>query len=223
MHSSCLQLAYTPVEQWRPLPLPTDGHLELTLCDRIHGGSSGTTYFADVVSSTATGMPQRVVVKFARQCRTLAREAWFYEQLSRESNCEGVITPRCYGFFIGSRKDWGIPHERDQCSDFVFKPTHNPPSSKSPPLWYDLADDEMFNPDFWLYFCDDAGLKRGSEWDTFDDGDNDGDIVAILILEVLGDFYPAPMIDEEALRYVVPLLRNKTVFEAEYSTATSEE
>ncbi|KAH9930940.1 uncharacterized protein B0H18DRAFT_119539 [Fomitopsis serialis] len=97
---------------WIAAELPKhSGHLALELGERIGGGRSAVVYSAKVVtavpgvdcgSSSRTTDPskQEFCVKVARpnRCRSLAREAWMYEQLT-ENIVQGVITPRCYGLF----------------------------------------------------------------------------------------------------------------------------
>lgn len=87
------------IESWAPLSLPKDGaHLELELT-----GSISDLDLPDLCIKL-------VKPKYGR---TLAREAWFYEQLAREPGCEGVVTPRCFGFFTVPLKD---------CSDVKGQP-----------------------------------------------------------------------------------------------------
>ncbi|KAI0779485.1 hypothetical protein C8Q74DRAFT_1197848 [Fomes fomentarius] len=97
---------------WTPAPLPKGGaHLCLELGERISGGRSAVVYAARIVRKAPEGsarsrssvpLPDKreLCVKIARpnHCRTLAREAWFYEQFA-QAKFHGVITPRCYGFF----------------------------------------------------------------------------------------------------------------------------
>jgi hypothetical protein len=99
-----------PVSTWRPIPVVQNGlHLEIRLGEPISEGRTALTYTADVVSVSrdASGepisfdIPKIICVKIAKEkhCRTLAREAWFYEQLARVDHCLGYVAPRCFGFF----------------------------------------------------------------------------------------------------------------------------
>ncbi|PBK90191.1 hypothetical protein ARMGADRAFT_1032747 [Armillaria gallica] len=67
----------------------------------------GLVYSARVIHDTTHSNLPELCVKVAKPeyGRTLAREAWFYEQLAVESGCEGVIIPRCFGFFTIPLKD----------------------------------------------------------------------------------------------------------------------
>ncbi|EIW83337.1 hypothetical protein CONPUDRAFT_164300 [Coniophora puteana RWD-64-598 SS2] len=114
---------------WRSSQVPEGtGHLSLRLGERISRGRSAVTYTVEVISSesgVAGAAPtrplpvdQQLCIKVARsnRCRTLAREAWFYNQLrdrtpwrkprepdqavaDDEKQLQGVIAPRFYGFF----------------------------------------------------------------------------------------------------------------------------
>ncbi|KIY44215.1 hypothetical protein FISHEDRAFT_52710 [Fistulina hepatica ATCC 64428] len=97
---------------WPAASLPgTERVLELELGKRIGHGRIGFAYIARVVGTRARpdgelvdpppGFPTELCIKFANPlyCRSMAREAWFYEQLSEEKFLQGVIVPRCYGFF----------------------------------------------------------------------------------------------------------------------------
>ncbi|KAJ4000117.1 hypothetical protein F5050DRAFT_707485 [Lentinula boryana] len=46
-------------------------------------------------------LPSQFCIKLAKleYIRSLAREAWFYEQLAKEDGFPGAITPVCFGFF----------------------------------------------------------------------------------------------------------------------------
>ncbi|KAJ8088475.1 hypothetical protein PM082_022548 [Marasmius tenuissimus] len=55
----------------------------------------------------AAPKPTHVCIKFAMpyHCRSLAREAWFYDQLPEEQGFQGCIVPKCYGLFTSSLGD----------------------------------------------------------------------------------------------------------------------
>lgn len=104
------------IESWAPLSLPKDGaHLELELTGSISEGRIGLAYSAQVLRNTPDLDLPDLCIKSVKPKygRTLAREAWFYEQLAREPGCEGVVTPRCFGFFTVPLKD---------CSDVKGQP-----------------------------------------------------------------------------------------------------
>jgi len=100
---------YRDRPDWEPSPRPEHGHLSLRLGKRIAGGRSAVVYAAEILTVSKPGgilpsdpLPseRELCVKIARRnrCRTLAREAWFCDQLSL-GQLQGIITPRTYGFF----------------------------------------------------------------------------------------------------------------------------
>ena len=99
--------------QARPPPEP-GYHLELEIGDLIGRGSSGHVYSVRVldISSDSTDNPQikgvldtipDLCIKLSEpnRVRTIAREAWYYEQLDAEG-LQGVAVPRNYGLFTAS-------------------------------------------------------------------------------------------------------------------------
>ena len=100
---------YVPRPDWAPASLPQrGGHLHLELGERLGRGRSAVVYAARVIpadSDLPSSNPplQELCIKIARpnRCRTLAREAWVYEQLT-EGSFQGVMTPRCFGLFTAS-------------------------------------------------------------------------------------------------------------------------
>ncbi|KAI0716718.1 hypothetical protein C8Q76DRAFT_725323 [Earliella scabrosa] len=105
-----LAAQYVQRSDWTPASLPQNGgHLHLELGERIGRGRSAVVYAAKVMPGADGDPPsshpplQELCVKIARpnRCRTLAREAWVYEQLA-EGSFQGVMTPRCYGFFTAN-------------------------------------------------------------------------------------------------------------------------
>ena len=75
-----------------------------SLLARLSEGRMGVAYSAHVISATADGpsmtntFPASVCLKFAKppHSRSLAREAWFYEQLAE---CQGTSIAHCHVFF----------------------------------------------------------------------------------------------------------------------------
>ncbi|KAG7441104.1 uncharacterized protein BT62DRAFT_1011904 [Guyanagaster necrorhizus] len=191
------------IESWAPLSLPNDGaHLELELTDSISEGRVGLAYSAQPIgNSVELDLPDLCVkVMKPRYGRTLAREAWFYEQLALEANCEGVITPRCFGFFTVSLKD---------CFDVKGQPvSHVEPweniTIKSLQTDSDDAEGSDYR-DWWLpddppwlgkYFKDDDGWKSGSPWNEWRPSPSDP-LICVLVLERLGNVYFAPKDQEK--------------------------
>jgi hypothetical protein len=149
-------------------------------------------------------------VKWAkgRNCRLLAREAWFYEQLHKAGNCEGVITPRYYGFFTMSFRDLSPPSssssddsdsETPNAKQIIIKPWEELRSNDES----SLPDDPIDGSTSEFNFYDEADLKDKSPWAFWTQRKGNDRIISILVLEELGDTYPTPIVDEEALEYVL--------------------
>ena len=74
---------------WAPNPIPIGGsNLHLELLDLISMGASSVVYSARVLQDGLTrahNVPDEVCIKIAKpsRCRSLARDAWFYEQLAK--------------------------------------------------------------------------------------------------------------------------------------------
>ncbi len=205
--------SYVPlprIESWAPLSIPKDGaHLELELTGSISEGRVGLAYSSRVIRNTADPYLPDLCIKLVKPKygRTLAREAWFYEQLSLEPGYEGAITPRCFGFFTVPLKDCldikGQPVSRVEPWENI---TINPPEPDS-----DEEDEEDI--DWWLpddapgledFFKDDDGWKSGSSWDKWRPSASDP-LICVLVLEKLGKPYSSPeQHEEEELEYVFP-------------------
>jgi len=182
-------------DSWAAKDVSTaQGTLELSLLARISKGRIGVTYSANVISATKYGfnitstLPQSVCIKFAKpqHCRTLAREAWFYEQLAE---CQGTSTAHCYGFFSST-----------------FSEQSNTPDSLLP--WCDLEhpcdpDDEdgsnlswtpvvssdwlPDDPPFAEEYCDTRNFKGDSPWNTWNVSTQESSTISVLVLELLGE------------------------------------
>lgn len=209
VHTKYLYDATIPEIIWSPLPPPTSGHLELQLENKFGEGTSGVSYAASVKSSTALDMPKRICVKWAKgeHCRTLARDAWFYEQLHRSGNCEGVITPRCYGFFtmkfedllkgiVGFGDDSDTEPDEDADERVLFKPWENLNSDEESLLPDDASDGYTLCE---KNFCDDADLKADSMWAWWSQRKGSKKLIAVLLLEELGSGYPSGTVDKASL------------------------
>ncbi|KAK0452650.1 hypothetical protein EV421DRAFT_1770324 [Armillaria borealis] len=195
---------YVPVpriESWAPLSLPKNGaHLELELTSSISEGRVGLAYSARVISNTADSDLPDLCIKLVKPKygRTLAREAWFYEQLAREPGYEGAVTPRCFGFFTVPLKD---------CLDVKGQPvshirpweniTIDPPEPDSDDTDESAQEEDR---DWWLpddpsgldaFFKDDDGWKSGSPWNKWRSSPSEP-LICVLVLEKLGKFYSSP-------------------------------
>ncbi len=158
------------------------------------------------VDTTHSNLPE-LCVKVAKPeyGRTLAREAWFYEQLAVESGCEGVIIPRCFGFFTIPLKDC---FDIQRTSGFTRLSlgeniTLHPPEPDSDESDVEENTDETDNSegtDWWLpddrpyldkYYKDDDGWTSGSPWNKWRASPSDP-LICVLVLEKLGDAFSPP-------------------------------
>ncbi|CAA7260888.1 unnamed protein product [Cyclocybe aegerita] len=195
-----------PTKAWAALPVSQDSsHLDLTLMELIGEGRIGITYAARVnaandasgVDLLASGLvPSEVCLKIAKPhfCRSMAREAWFYEQLRP---LQGIATARCFGFFTatveGARTN---PSNESEASEkgpvtvvpwaalkarpeHMFKKTHWPSEDF-------LIDDSTA----WMY-TDEHGFKKNSPWNAWQHSE-DKPLLSVLVLEKLGESYYLP-------------------------------
>jgi len=165
------------------------GSLVLQLRERISEGRSGSVYAAQVKVATdgndddvSASLPAILCLKFAKQqfCRSIAREAWFYERLA---GCQGAAIPRCFGFFKSSF------HEQQQhlssivpWEGTVHKYVPSTATRKDRPSLDRVGDD---NPDARQYH-DERGFKRDSPWNSWNYSEEDPTIT-VLLLEKLGE------------------------------------
>ncbi|KAG5641201.1 hypothetical protein DXG03_005772 [Asterophora parasitica] len=200
------------VETWAARPILLDGSsLDVSLTGLIGEGRIGMTYSARVNSARdATGLdvtdsvPKEICLKFAKPpyVRSLAREAWFYEQLHK---WQGISTAKCFGFFSatpdGTLAECVVPWKE---SKKVPRRRYNPDDGSvyQPPM-KDFLPDEA--PDPLGLYSDEHGFHRDSPWKTWEHS-AESPLLAVLALEKLGSHYFMP--DEEpperleSLRYV---------------------
>lgn len=188
---------------WAADPPPEDkAHLELILGKRIAEGRIGLVYEAHVsritepntgnkISPVQFGLPSNLCAKVAKSehCRSLAREAWFYEQLSEKDGYQGVVAPRCFGLFTVSVNDG--TDELGQPSSSIRPWTER--DHDGVPLKDDglhIVPDWLNNDDNLDYFADDASAsKKYSPWNTWRE-DPSSPLLSLLVLERLGDCFP---------------------------------
>lgn len=103
------------IVKWEARAMPAGKiHADFELLERLGEGRISIVYAARLVclrqspggeplpySSLPGLLPEQFCLKLAKaeSIRSLARDAWFYEQLAREDGYQGVITPYCFGFF----------------------------------------------------------------------------------------------------------------------------
>jgi len=182
-------------------------HLELKIQSPISQGRTGVTYSASVVQqkqSTPTPvlLPEIFCLKFAKPqySRSLAREAWFYEQLAQQDSYTGVVTPRCFGLFsvslekcatllgcsFDSLKVEAWSDLRSTHPDERFQPDEEEEQPISDGMWQlDFLPDDHETGDV---SEDMLGSKENSRWNTWR-GDPAKPLITVLVLEMLGREY----------------------------------
>ncbi|KAH6903226.1 protein kinase subdomain-containing protein PKL/ccin3 [Coprinopsis sp. MPI-PUGE-AT-0042] len=192
---------YTLEDQDKPLPasrVPKDpsraeGCLELRLLDFIAEGRISTVYAATVVSATHQGiditstMPKKVCIKFAKKhsCRSLARDAWFYEQLQ---DWQGIMTPQSFGFYT-STADEQPDSPKSFTNDFIPWQNHRvhvryDPYVASWGISMDWVPDDQ--PSAKIDYIDAGGIKTSSHWYHWAVNDANP-VIAVQVMELLGD------------------------------------
>ncbi|EAU87287.2 protein kinase subdomain-containing protein PKL/ccin3 [Coprinopsis cinerea okayama7 len=161
---------------WGPKdPSNFDGTLELSLVERISEGRIGVTYAADVVSAV-TAAPE-----FSR---SLAREAWFYEQMS---SLQGISVPLYFGFFTSTAPDVAADFGFEPWMDrkVLFEDTDTIPDNIDQYPSADwLTDDVPENDDQEIY--ENPPSKLDSPWYKWN-RDAAKPTISVLVLELLGE------------------------------------
>ncbi|KAE9402579.1 hypothetical protein BT96DRAFT_542820 [Gymnopus androsaceus JB14] len=185
--------------EWDSLPFSIGkAHADFELLEWLGEGRISITYAARLIclrqspggetlplSSLLCILPDEFCVKLAKVefIRSLAREAWFYEQIAKTEGCQGIITPLCFGFFTTSLpstlqiRAWSeikcVPHKDDD------------------ELVYDrFYDDKAYS----RAFADDQQTCRDKcPWtlDRWIARTDRSPIVGILITERLGEHFPS--------------------------------
>ncbi|KAF9069018.1 hypothetical protein BDP27DRAFT_1448048 [Rhodocollybia butyracea] len=100
-------------KDWDALsPLVGQLHADLEITEQLSEGRIGLVFAARLVSLRqslhdepltihSVPLPSQFCVKLVKPeyIRSLAREAWFYEQLAKAEGYPGAVTPVCFGFF----------------------------------------------------------------------------------------------------------------------------
>ncbi|KIM48551.1 hypothetical protein M413DRAFT_404854, partial [Hebeloma cylindrosporum] len=151
----------------------------------------GVTYSAHIISATAGDgsdmtktLPESVCLKFAKPqySRSLAREAWFYEQLAE---CQGISVAQCHGFFSSTLSEHIIPNSLHPWRD-IEQPCDPDDEDGSNIRWSPvlspdwLPDDQPCNE-----YKDTRNFKRDSPWNTWKYS-KESPTISVLVLELLG-------------------------------------
>ncbi|KAG7096450.1 hypothetical protein E1B28_003885 [Marasmius oreades] len=168
---------------------PHSNTLVVELEEKLGSGRTGIAYSARILDggSSIPGSPRptHVCIKFAMpyHCRSLAREAWFYDQLPEEQNFQGIITPRYYGFFTSSLGDAStiVPWEEGKVDMSLIAPEDY---DEEGDLHLDfLPEDRMKST---AVVVNDA--YTSSSWYDWQ-ADPKNPLVSVLVLEKLGDVF----------------------------------
>ncbi|KAJ4000111.1 hypothetical protein F5050DRAFT_1563744, partial [Lentinula boryana] len=188
-------------QKWDAISPPTDQlHADLQIIDQLSEGRLGQVFSARLVSlrksihgetlpNGCIPLPSQFCIKLAKPeyIRSLAREAWFYEQLSKEDGYPGAVTPVCFGFFACRLPDnvqvrsWtSIEIEPEEPLDV--------PEGEEP--IYDFYDDDEEGCD--CYFDDGRRSHLDSPWhlQQWKARTDRSPFVGILITERLGAQMP---------------------------------
>ncbi|KAF5317791.1 hypothetical protein D9619_012651 [Psilocybe cf. subviscida] len=193
--------AYYPKENcpvprsWgRKKPSLSHGNLEVTLRERISEGRIGVVYSARVEKATTgegvditSSLPNIVCLKFAKQhhCRSLAREAWFYEQLHK---WQGISIPEFYGFSTATFREQAL--DMDNFQPWTCLRT---PSKLDPGLVADTELAKEYHSMDWLW-DDDPSLSDCFSSSKFRDRsrwfqwslDEENPKIGLIVMEKLG-------------------------------------
>ncbi|EAU89061.1 protein kinase subdomain-containing protein PKL/ccin3 [Coprinopsis cinerea okayama7 len=174
-----------------------DGTLEIKLVERISEGRIGITYVAQVISATQSGsdvrstIPSTLCLKFAKPefSRSLAREAWFYEQLE---SLQGISVPLSFGFFASTASEQpkfpGVDFEFEPWTDrqVLFEDTDSTPDNIDEypsPDW--LTDDV---PEYYAERTfEHTHHELDSPWYQWSRNLDDNPTISVLVLELLGE------------------------------------
>ncbi|KAJ3791793.1 hypothetical protein GGU11DRAFT_804005, partial [Lentinula aff. detonsa] len=188
-------------QKWNAISPPADQlHADLQIIDQLSEGRLGQVFSARLVRlrksihgetlpSGCIPLPLQFCIKLAKPeyIRSLAREVWFYEQLSKEDGYPGVVTPVCFGFFACRVPDnvqvrsWSsIEIEPEEPLDV--------PEGEEP--IYDFYDDD--EEGWYCYFDDGRRSHLDSPWhlQQWKARTDRSPFVGILITERLGAQMP---------------------------------
>ncbi|KAK1220332.1 hypothetical protein PQX77_016927 [Marasmius sp. AFHP31] len=196
-------------ERWDPLPRSVGRlHADLEIIEQLSEGRIGMVFTARLVSLKRSSdgdvlpagfipLPTQFCVKLAKPeyIRSLAREAWFYEQLSQEEGYPGAITPYCFGFFTSP-----LPHvvQLPAWSSARIKPRKPSNIPADEEYVYDyLRDDNEFSCSF---VDDDRTCFLRSPWalKQWKSRADRSPIIGVLVTERLSGHFPLELRDSKS-------------------------
>ncbi|KAK7685342.1 hypothetical protein QCA50_011706 [Cerrena zonata] len=210
----------TPHSSWAPVPVPEGKvFLEIELGEQLGTGRIGLTYAVRIIRARAgvdgpeipldtLGITFELCAKVAKpyHCRSLAREAWVYERLRAQDGYQGVVVPRCYGFFTIPLLDCS-----DKLGHFLHSALHVRPWREANVELYKMEEEreeedeeeddrkstdrehfpsrdhlptDKFNPRTLVDDCHKS--KESSSWNTWNN-DPEEPLLAVLLMERLGE------------------------------------
>ena len=200
--SSFPACAYDYIEDPHPVPdswaargvSTPQGTLKVSLLERISEGRMGVTYSAHVISATdddgsdiTKTLPESVCLKFTKPqyCRSLAREAWFYEQLDE---CQGISVARCHGFFSSAfSEQTTTPNSLLPWCDLEYPSEPDDEDGANlpwtPVVSADWLPDDRPCDEYW----DTRNFKRDSPWNRWNFSTQESPTISVLVLELLGE------------------------------------
>ncbi|RDB25553.1 hypothetical protein Hypma_006381 [Hypsizygus marmoreus] len=196
------------LEGWDSLPPPVGKpHLELQLDKRLGAGRIGFVYSARVVgvldrpggvpvSNPRLGLSTELVVKLVRptNCRSLARETWFYERLTESEGYQGAVVPLCYGFFTVPMMSTQPP----SLDPLEIKPWIDK-NGRHVPLDFIKAQKEFGDhlpDDSDSYHDDERTCRTDSPWYEWQPNP-ENPLLSVLLLERLGETYSPEIYDQD--------------------------
>lgn len=188
------------VTSWAARPLTDSGHLDLTVDTKVAEGGIGFVYTSrinsgvdssgqDILTEWPAVLPHELCVKIAKpqRCRSLAREAWFYEQLSE---VQGIATARCYGFYTVTFGE-STTGEASGLSVRPWKELNRHPHRIPPDDEDTLSSDYLADDAGLPLYTDEHGFKQNSPWNKWRPSGKEP-LLAVLVLEKLGRHYLTP-------------------------------
>lgn len=200
-------------------------NLEMTLeSPRLNYGRIGQVFAAKVTSissnSTSSNDPSRynfppmcLKIVCPNRSRSLAREAWFYEQLDAQGR-QGVLTPRCFGFFEADVSGLGLPLWEARQEEIEQDRLENLSAWEEHPFYGDpyveddtLPDDshpvKQMHDSLDACYIDDEHLSyTNSDWKDWKP-DSASPRMHVLLMEQLGSHLTFDIAKDPVVQYVI--------------------